>query len=105
METLYKVTDTKGNSIYQNNYTWSLPNGDVPGAWQKVFGTIRIGSNGLHLTTNPTQCLISEKVCKIWIAEGKGLSDCSENVKGNTYDQSIIINDSYASKSLELKIE
>ena len=49
METLYKLTGTKGEPVHGGSGTWSLPRGKRPGAWRAVEGELRPCANGLHL--------------------------------------------------------
>jgi hypothetical protein len=56
---LYKVLSKDGASQNGGSLTWSLPEGDSPGAWHEVPNVL-ICNYGLHLTTEPTMWFTSE---------------------------------------------
>ena len=55
MEKKYYKVLMNGRSFHGGNMEWSLPNGNNPGEWHKVGGTLSICSRGLHLTCEPAK--------------------------------------------------
>lgn len=69
---VYKVL-VDGKACHGGDLTWSLPadNGDgsfVPGDWHRVEPPIRVCSNGLHLTTDPLEWMVTGAM--VYRAEG-----------------------------------
>ena len=66
---LFKVLGLQGEAIHGGSGEWPLPEGDQPGEWLSVTGTIRACINGLHLT--PAHALMSwyRKESRLFVAE------------------------------------
>jgi hypothetical protein len=50
---LFKVLGQTGEACHGGSGTWPLPQGNEPGEWMHITGTLELCRNGLHLTDKP----------------------------------------------------